>query len=171
MFGVVMATRLRVLGLGEPAGSGRAGTARPATRTSSTARTGTPAGARSAWSSGGGIRAQPERADGAGEGMSRGHGKWEHAILETLKEAAAFYLTDLLPIPHTRSNVVALNRAARNLHDAAPHACLAHSDVCHVQATNFMNVYERKSELTTVVNSDSAPMQHLNKSADRGRAR
>src|SRR5258707_15639593 len=50
--------------------------------------------------------------------MSRGHGKWERAILEALKGAAAFYLTDLLPIPHTRSHVVALNRAARNLHDA-----------------------------------------------------
>jgi len=47
--------------------------------------------------------------------MSRGHGKWERAILAALEQAAAFYLTDLLPTPHTRSQVVALNRAARNL--------------------------------------------------------
>jgi hypothetical protein len=50
--------------------------------------------------------------------MSKGHGKWERAILDVLKQVAAFYLTDLLPVPHTRSQVVALNRAARNLADA-----------------------------------------------------
>jgi hypothetical protein len=50
--------------------------------------------------------------------MSKGHGKWERAILEGLKEAASYYLTDLLPTPHTRSHVVALNRAARSLCDA-----------------------------------------------------
>jgi hypothetical protein len=49
--------------------------------------------------------------------MSRGHGKWERAILAALDQAPAFYLTDLLPNPHTRSHVVALNRAARNLVD------------------------------------------------------
>jgi hypothetical protein len=43
--------------------------------------------------------------------MSKGHGKWECAILEALNEIPAFYLTDLLPIRHTRSHVVALNRA------------------------------------------------------------
>ena len=43
--------------------------------------------------------------------MSRGHGKWERAILAALDQAPAFYLTDLLPTPHTRSHVVALNRA------------------------------------------------------------
>jgi hypothetical protein len=47
--------------------------------------------------------------------MSRGHGKWERAILAALDQAPAFYLTDLLPNPHTRSHVVALNRASRNL--------------------------------------------------------
>jgi hypothetical protein len=47
--------------------------------------------------------------------MSRGHGKWERAILAALDQTPAFYLTDLLPKPHTRSHVVALNRAARCL--------------------------------------------------------
>ena len=47
--------------------------------------------------------------------MSRGYGKWERAILAALDQAPAFYLTDLLPTPHTRSHVVALNRAARGL--------------------------------------------------------
>jgi len=47
--------------------------------------------------------------------MSRGHGKWERAILQVLERVPAFYLTDLLPTPHTRSHVVALNRAARGL--------------------------------------------------------
>jgi hypothetical protein len=47
--------------------------------------------------------------------MSRGHGKWERAILAALDQAPAFYLTDLLPTPHTRSHVVALNRAPRDL--------------------------------------------------------
>jgi hypothetical protein len=50
--------------------------------------------------------------------MSRGHGKWERAILETLERVPAFYLTDLLPDPHTRSQTVALNRAARKLLNA-----------------------------------------------------
>jgi hypothetical protein len=47
--------------------------------------------------------------------MSRGYGKWERAILEALERVPAFYLTDLLPDPHTRSQTVALNRAYRNL--------------------------------------------------------
>ena len=50
--------------------------------------------------------------------MSKGHGKWERAILAALKEAPAYYLSDLLPVPHTRSQSVALNRAANNLADA-----------------------------------------------------
>jgi len=50
--------------------------------------------------------------------MSKGPGKWERAILQALEEVPAFYLTDLLPDPHTRSQTVALNRAARNLCDA-----------------------------------------------------
>ena len=49
--------------------------------------------------------------------MSKGPGKWERAILQALEQAAAFYLTDLLPVPHTRSQTVALNRAARKLED------------------------------------------------------
>jgi hypothetical protein len=47
--------------------------------------------------------------------MSRGPGKWERAILEALERVPAFYLTDLLPDPHTRSQTVALNRAMRKL--------------------------------------------------------
>ena len=47
--------------------------------------------------------------------MSRGYGKWERAILETLDRVPAFYLIDLLPNRHKRSQVVALNRAARKL--------------------------------------------------------
>src|SRR5947209_19790815 len=50
--------------------------------------------------------------------MSRGPGRWERAILEALERVPAFYLTDLLPEPHTRSHTVALNRAARKLADA-----------------------------------------------------
>jgi hypothetical protein len=49
--------------------------------------------------------------------MSRGPGKWERAILETLERVPSFYLTDLLPDPHTRSQTVALNRAMRKLDD------------------------------------------------------
>ena len=49
--------------------------------------------------------------------MSRGYGKWERAILAALEYTAAFYLTDLLPPKHTRAQIVALNRAARNLKD------------------------------------------------------
>lgn len=50
--------------------------------------------------------------------MSKGPGKWERSILQTLERVPAFYLADLLPTPHTRSHTVALNRAARNLCDA-----------------------------------------------------
>jgi hypothetical protein len=50
--------------------------------------------------------------------MSRGPGKWERAILQALERVPAFYLTDLLPDPHTRSQTVALNRAMRKLADA-----------------------------------------------------
>jgi hypothetical protein len=48
--------------------------------------------------------------------VSRGPGRWEREILAALDHVAAFYLTDLLPNPHTRSDVVALNRAANNLY-------------------------------------------------------
>jgi len=45
-------------------------------------------------------------------------GKWERAILAALEQIPAFYLTDLLPEPHTRSQVVALERAAHTLANA-----------------------------------------------------
>ena len=32
--------------------------------------------------------------------MSKGHGKWERAILQALEQVPAFYLTDLLPEPY-----------------------------------------------------------------------
>jgi hypothetical protein len=47
--------------------------------------------------------------------MSRGPGIWQRRILDTLEKYPAFYLMDLLPKDHTRSQVVALNRAARQL--------------------------------------------------------
>jgi hypothetical protein len=50
--------------------------------------------------------------------VSKGHGKWERAILDALDGVTAFYLIDLLPEKHSRAATVALNRAARNLHAA-----------------------------------------------------
>src|SRR5262245_41167142 len=54
--------------------------------------------------------------------MSRGHGKWERAILRLLEERLAFYLLELFPwgldqsVKHWRNpQVVALRRAAHNL--------------------------------------------------------
>jgi len=47
--------------------------------------------------------------------VSRGPGRWQREILGALEKHPAFYLADLLPQPHTRSQVVALNRAARQL--------------------------------------------------------
>jgi hypothetical protein len=49
--------------------------------------------------------------------MSKGPGKWERAILLALEQCPAFYLMALLPLDATRTEVVALNRAARNLAD------------------------------------------------------
>jgi hypothetical protein len=50
--------------------------------------------------------------------MSRGPGLWQRQILSALERYPAFYLMDLLPEEHTRSQVVALNRAARQLASA-----------------------------------------------------
>jgi hypothetical protein len=47
--------------------------------------------------------------------MSRGPGIWQRRILSTIEDYPAFYLMDLLPKEHTRSQVVALNRPARQL--------------------------------------------------------
>jgi len=47
--------------------------------------------------------------------MSRGLGKWQRAIIETLKSKKAFYVKDLLPLQHTRSEYVALLRAVTSL--------------------------------------------------------
>jgi hypothetical protein len=50
--------------------------------------------------------------------MSRGHWKWECAILAKLERQEEFDLIDLLPPGYTRSQLVAIERAARNLEDA-----------------------------------------------------
>ena len=50
--------------------------------------------------------------------MSRGAGRWQRGILSALEKHPAVYLMDLLPQPRTRSQVVALNRAARQLASA-----------------------------------------------------
>jgi hypothetical protein len=50
--------------------------------------------------------------------MSRGLGHWQRGILAALERYPAVYLMDLLPRPRTRAQVVALNRAARQLADA-----------------------------------------------------
>src|SRR4051794_5260072 len=116
--------------------------------------------------------------------MSRGHGKWERAILEALKGAAAFYLTDLLPIPHTRSHVVALNRAARNLHDAGKIEIATWQAkswaASGVRAHGFVSIYRpgypaptRKqiTRLKRCTGVENPPEQHLKPSAEREAAR
>ena len=61
--------------------------------------------------------------------MSRGHGKWERAILEALEQGEAFYLLDLLAahVPdwdQARSTrLVALRRAVRSLEAARKVRC------------------------------------------------
>jgi hypothetical protein len=47
--------------------------------------------------------------------MSRGPGVWQRGILAALDQYPAVRLMDLLPRPRTRAQVVALNRAARQL--------------------------------------------------------
>jgi hypothetical protein len=51
--------------------------------------------------------------------MSRGPGLWQRGILAALEKYPAVYLMDLLPRPRARSQVVALNRAARQLERAS----------------------------------------------------
>jgi len=122
--------------------------------------------------------------------MSKGHGKWERTILETLKEVPAFYLTDLLPIHPTRSHVVALNRAARNLFDAGKiNACTwlyrswaASGDGYGEgeQPHGFMTIYrpsdpmpdrQQISRLKCCIGVLKTPVQHLNNWGRRDRAR
>jgi hypothetical protein len=50
--------------------------------------------------------------------MSKGLGIWQRVILTALDRHPAVYLMALLPSAHTRSQVVALNRAARQLESA-----------------------------------------------------
>jgi hypothetical protein len=50
--------------------------------------------------------------------MSRGPGKWQRAILAALAEREVFYLLDLLPPNHTKSEYNAASRAAIHLRDA-----------------------------------------------------
>jgi hypothetical protein len=52
---------------------------------------------------------------------------WQRAILNALKEVAAFYLTDLLPARHTLKEADALNRATRELAAAGKIAVLTAS--------------------------------------------
>lgn len=47
--------------------------------------------------------------------MSRGPGKWQRRILELAAEADWFYLIDVMPERHTRSDYVAARRAAWQL--------------------------------------------------------
>jgi hypothetical protein len=101
--------------------------------------------------------------------MSRGHGKWERAILEALEQAAAFYLTDLLPMPHARSQCAALNRAARNLLDAGKIETVRW--MCRTsQHAGFITVYrsgypapsrEQVTRLKRFIGNSELPMQHL----------
>jgi hypothetical protein len=50
--------------------------------------------------------------------MSKGFGIWQRAILTMFDRHPAVYLVSLLPPAHSRSQVVALNRAARQLANA-----------------------------------------------------
>jgi hypothetical protein len=50
--------------------------------------------------------------------VSRGPGMWQRGILAALEKHPAVYLMDLLPKPRTRSQVVALHRAAHQLAQA-----------------------------------------------------
>jgi len=105
--------------------------------------------------------------------MSKGHGKWERAILRALEQVPAFYLTDLLPEPHTRTQIVALNRAARNLCDAGKIQLLRWLCRVHHQGERphgFVTVYrvgyphpERPhiTRLKRCIGLSDTPMQHL----------
>ena len=56
--------------------------------------------------------------------MSRGPGSWQRGILAALEQHPAIHLMALLPRPRTRAQVVALNRAARQLAKAGTIDCL-----------------------------------------------
>lgn len=43
-------------------------------------------------------------------------GKWQKLILAELKQHHGFYVADLLPVPYSRSDYVAILRAAESLH-------------------------------------------------------
>lgn len=47
--------------------------------------------------------------------VSKGPGKWQRLILDELGRRSWLYLAELLPAEHTRSDYVALMRAARGL--------------------------------------------------------
>ena|SRR5215471_5709559 len=70
--------------------------------------------------------------------MSRGPGMWQRGILAALEKHPAVYLMDLLPQPRTRSQVLALNRAARQL--ASSHKIEIHRWVCRAGQSGFVVV-------------------------------
>jgi hypothetical protein len=70
--------------------------------------------------------------------MSRGPGMWQRGILAALEKYPAVYLMDLLPQPRTRSQVVALNRAARQL--ANSHRIEIHRWMCRAAESGFIVV-------------------------------
>jgi hypothetical protein len=47
--------------------------------------------------------------------MSRGPGRWQRAILDELQRREVFYVREVLPATHTRSDQLALIRAAHRL--------------------------------------------------------
>jgi hypothetical protein len=47
--------------------------------------------------------------------MSRGPGKWQRAILDELQRREVFYVRQVLPARHTRSDQLAVIRAAHRL--------------------------------------------------------
>ena len=48
--------------------------------------------------------------------MSRGLGRWQRTLIVALEEHPELILTDLLPPGYSRSQYVALHRAAESLH-------------------------------------------------------
>jgi len=51
------------------------------------------------------------------DAMSRGYGKLQRAIMQTLEQHSAFFARDLLPLEPTRAQQAALHRAVVSLHD------------------------------------------------------
>jgi hypothetical protein len=62
--------------------------------------------------------------------LSRGHGRWQRAILDALDKHPAFHLPDLLPRRYSRAQYVALHRAAYTLHEQGK------AEICHGQAAS-----------------------------------